>query len=208
MIRKSREPAFLCVQGLFICPRPLYSFSLSPLPWLSSAVSNLHEPLGSCRPIAALVWQCLRSDMRRSHTLVSDVITAWLSPFGFRGGEMTAARKSLVLQSVTLRKDHRMRAENDQDRGFDSSHLHVCNFNTLTDPLFPVRACMHILACLPAMFAECAECALVRVVCCFFFSFVSAYVTTRCTSASPTCRDFCVDRAGAVCFGAALSVGR
>lgn len=98
-----------------------------------------------------------------------------------------------------------MRAENDQDRGFDSSHLHVCNFNTLTDPLFPVRASMHILACRVCRVCACACGGLI-----FFFLFVSAYVTTRCTSASPTCRDFCVDRAGAVCFGAVLSeaVGR
>lgn len=185
LIRKSREPTFLCVQGLFICPRPLYSFSLSPLPWLSSAVSNLREPLGSCRPLAALVWQCLRSDMRRSHTLVSDVITACLSPFGFRGSGMTAARKSLVLQPVSNppeRPSHpsvkgwRMceRAENGQDRGFDSSHLHVCNFNTLTDPLFPVRACMHILACLPAcrVCRVCGVCACACGVLIFFFFWV------------------------------------
>ncbi len=39
--------------------------------------------------------------MRASHTLVSDVNTAFLPQLGLRGKETMAARKSLVLQPVS-----------------------------------------------------------------------------------------------------------
>lgn len=82
-----------------------------------------------------LLWSvCVkRSDMRGSHTLLSDVNTARLAQLGLRGRETMAARKSLVLHSVSNSLCH-------------CQELHVCVCVYETEGKRALYACVSVIS--------------------------------------------------------------